>query len=127
MAVRGARRAAFVIDALGRAGDVGSCAHYDDPSYYTLAYEERADDIAFYVRLAREVEGPVLEYGVGNGRIALPIARAGADVWGIDLSAPMLADLKARLGKEPRDVQRRLRLAQGDMREVRLRKRFPLV
>ncbi|HYF47253.1 MAG TPA: class I SAM-dependent methyltransferase [Acidimicrobiales bacterium] len=40
--------------------------------------------------------GPVLEIGVGTGRIALPLADAGLDVVGIDLSRPMLDELRSK-------------------------------
>ena len=106
---------------------VGSRAHYDDAAYYTKTYRARTDDVAFYERVAREADGPVLEYGVGNGRIALALARAGVPVTGVDLSAPMLDDLRARLAAEPREVRDRVKLRRGDMRQVRLRRRFPLV
>ncbi|RYE92435.1 MAG: class I SAM-dependent methyltransferase [Myxococcales bacterium] len=106
---------------------VGAQAHYEDAAYYDKTYARRLDDVRFYEALAATTEGPILEYGVGNGRIALPMARAGADVTGVDWSAPMLADLRAKLAAEPREVQRRLRLVEGDMREVKLRRRFPLV
>ncbi|MCA9645708.1 MAG: class I SAM-dependent methyltransferase [Polyangiaceae bacterium] len=112
---------------LGHAGDFGALAHYADPAYYSKAYRTRREDVEFYVRLAERVGGPVLEYAVGNGRVALPMARAGLDVWGVDLSAPMLESLKERLGKEERDVQRRIQLARGDMRTWRTRRRFPLI
>jgi SAM-dependent methyltransferase len=107
--------------------DAGSRAHYEDPAYYTATYARRLDDVTFYVDLARETGGPVLEYGIGNGRIALPIARHGVDVVGVDWSRPMLADARVRLRREPEDVQRRVRLVHGDMRRVRLSGRFPLV
>jgi SAM-dependent methyltransferase len=64
---------------------------------------------------------------VGNGRIALPIARHGVEVVGIDHSAPMLTDLRARLAREPLEVRRRVSVVRGDMRRLRLRRRFPLV
>jgi SAM-dependent methyltransferase len=83
--------------------------------------------VAFYVSLAERIGGPVLEYGVGNGRIALPVARHGVDVVGVDHSAPMLADLRGRLAAEPLAVRRRVKMVRGDMRRVRLRRRFPLV
>src|SRR5262249_12254598 len=67
----------------------GSHAHYEDPTYYANTYAERVDDVAFYAALARSFGGPVLEYGVGNGRIALPIAREGVEVVGVDWSRPM--------------------------------------
>jgi SAM-dependent methyltransferase len=69
----------------------------------------------------------VLEYGVGNGRLALPAARAGARVTGVDHSRPMLDDFKQRLIHEPDPVRSRVTLRHGDMRRVRLRRRFSLV
>jgi SAM-dependent methyltransferase len=107
--------------------EAGSRAHYDDAAYYTKTYQKRTDDVAFYVALAKRRRGGVLEYGVGNGRIALPIARTGARVTGVDLSRPMLDDFETRLATEPLIVRRRVTLRCGDMRGVRLRKRFGLV
>jgi SAM-dependent methyltransferase len=69
----------------------------------------------------------VLEYGCGNGRIAIPTARAGTPIVGVDRSAPMLADLRARLGAEPPDVRGRVEVRRGDMRALRLGRRFALV
>jgi len=69
----------------------------------------------------------MLEYGVGNGRLALPAARAGALLTGIDHSRPMLDDFKRRLAAEPELVRRRVTLRRGDMRKVRLGRRFALV
>lgn len=69
----------------------------------------------------------MLEYGVGNGRIALAIARAGIEVVGVDLSKPMLGSLTERLEKESKSVRERVKLVMGDMRHVALRRKFPLV
>jgi SAM-dependent methyltransferase len=107
--------------------EAGSLAHYEDPAYYTSTYARRIDDVAFYVTLAERSGGPVLEYGVGNGRIALPVARHGVELVGVDHSAPMLRDLRDRLSREPAEVRERVRAVRGDMRRVRLRRRFPLV
>jgi SAM-dependent methyltransferase len=107
--------------------DVGATLHYDDPDYYDKAYGSRRDDVAYYLRLARLSGGPVLEYGIGTGRVALAIARAGVPVTGVDRSAPMLAALARRLAHEPPEVRRRVRVVPGDMRTTRLRRRFPLV
>lgn len=115
------------LEDVGRAGDLGATAHYEDPAYYSKAYRARLRDVDFYLRLAKASGGPVLEYGVGNGRIALPIARAGVSLVGIDLSRSMLDDLRARLAREPAPVRNRLELIEGDMREVRLERRFPLI
>jgi SAM-dependent methyltransferase len=112
---------------LGRAADAGAAAHYADPEYYDRAYRLRRDDIAYYVRMGRLAGGPVLEYGVGTGRIAVQLARAGIDVTGVDLSADMLGGLEAHLARENEAVRRRVRAVRGDMRTVRLKERFPLV
>jgi SAM-dependent methyltransferase len=107
--------------------EAGSLAHYEDAAYYTATYRRRIDDVAYYVTLAQNEGGPVLEYGVGNGRIALPMARHGVPVVGIDHSAPMLADLRARLADEPKSVRRLVQTRRGDMRQVQLGRRFALV
>src|SRR5215212_9508439 len=49
------------------------------------------EDVAFYVGLAVESGGPVVELGVGTGRIAIPTAAAGVRVIGVDSSPGMLA------------------------------------
>ena len=113
--------------------EAGSRAHYDDPAYYTKTYQKRADDVAFYLGLAekharkKRRAGSVLEYGAGNGRIALPTARAGFTVFGLDLSQPMLDDFAAKVAAEPLPVRRRTTLRRGDMRLARLGRRFDLV
>lgn len=106
--------------------EAGAKAHFEDPEYYAASYAKRKDDVAFYTRIAEKYDR-VLEYGIGSGRIALPIARTGASVVGIDQSAPMLADLRARLKRQPPEVQARVRARRGDMRSVRLGQKFPLV
>ena len=102
-------------------------AHYEDPAYYASTYADREEDVAYYVRLAKRIGGPVLEHGCGNGRITLPIARAGVRITGVDISAPMLADLRANLAKEDPAVRARVSLKRGDMRKARVSGRFPLV
>lgn len=105
----------------------GSSAHYENPAYYSHTYKSRAHDVAFYLSRALEGPGAVLEYGCGNGRITLPIARSGIDITGVDLSPPMLRDLRRALRLEDPSVQKRVKLRRGDMRAIRLERRFPLI
>lgn len=58
--------------------------------------------------------GPVLELGVGTGRVALPLAAAGVPVWGIDASTEMLAVLAAK------DQRGSVVALEADMAELRL-------
>lgn len=105
----------------------GALSHYVDVAAYQRRYATRAEDVAYYVRLSRKAGGEVLEYGCGNGRVTLALARAGVQVTGVDASRFMLDDLRGRLKREPVAIRKRVRLALGDMRSQRLRRRFRLV
>jgi len=83
------------------------------------------EDISFYVEEALASGGPVVELGVGTGRIAIPTAMAGVDVIGIDSSAGMLA-VCAERGRDA-GVESRLDLRLGDLRRPPVRERVPLV
>lgn len=79
--------------------------------------EHMTEDVAFYVDLAREAEGPIVELAVGNGRVAIPVAReTGRKVIGIDLSPAMLAQARERADAEEVDLE----LREGDMRDLEL-------
>lgn len=83
-------------------------------------------DIAFWTRMASAAKGPVLELGCGTGRVALPAARGGATIVGIDRSAPMLARARTRV-KRAR-LQSQVQLVRGDIRHLPFPDRaFPLV
>lgn len=82
------------------------------------------EDVAFYVGLAREADGPVVELAVGTGRVAIPIVeRIGRRVIGIDVSSEMLAI--AHRHATAAGVE--LELRQGDMREFSLEEPTDLV
>jgi SAM-dependent methyltransferase len=52
---------------------------------------DMTEDVPFYVELAREADGPIVELAVGTGRVAIHVARAtGRTVIGIDSSPAML-------------------------------------
>lgn len=73
-------------------------------------------DVAFWRTLAQRVKGPVLELGCGTGRLALPVARGGAEVVGIDRSEPMLARARQRVRRAR--LASRVRLVRGDIRHL---------
>jgi len=97
--------------------------------HYDAAYAAKQDlvDLPFYVDLAKKSGGPVLEIACGTGRVLLPIARQGISITGVDNSLPMLRVLKAHVKNEQPEIQRKLTLYEGDMRNFRLRKKYPLV
>ena len=83
---------------------------------YDPVYSYVTEDIPFYVEEARRAGGPVLELGCGTGRVAIPIADAGVDVVGVDLSEAMLA--VARRKAAQRTLAGSLTLVHGDMRDL---------
>lgn len=84
-------------------------------------------DTDFYRELALEAGGTVLELGCGTGRLLIPLARAGINVTGLDLSAAMLSVAAAEVAKEPDAVRRRITLVQGDMADFNLGRTFRFV
>ena len=83
------------------------------------------EDIDFYVAEARKAGGPVIELGVGTGRIAVPVAAAGVPVIGVDSSAGMLEICRRRA--EAAGVERLLDLRLGDLRDPPVDERVRLV
>src|SRR3954470_5876220 len=81
------------------------------------------EDVGFYLGEARRSGGPVVELGVGTGRIAVPIAADGIRVIGVDSSRGML-DVCARRAALA-GVELDLRV--GDLREPPVHERVPLV
>ena len=71
-------------------------------------------DVPFYKERAAETGGPVLEIGCGTGRLTIPLARAGHEVWAVDVSAAMLDQLRAKLAREAPEVRARVHVVRQD-------------
>jgi SAM-dependent methyltransferase len=83
------------------------------------------EDVAFYVAEARRAGGPVVELGVGTGRIAVPVAAEEIRVIGVDSSSAMLEVCRERA--ELAGVAELLDLRLGDLREPPVDERVALV
>jgi len=102
---------------------------FDEPQFYgdswASVYDERVgnQDPAQAVEFLAERagDGPVLELAIGTGRIALPLARRGVRVEGLDASAAMVERLRSKPGGEAIPV------LLGDMAQVPLTGPFTLV
>jgi len=85
---------------------------------YDLWYGEKPDTAAAVERLAslatQAPDMPVLELGIGTGRLALPLVARGIDVWGVDASSAMVAQLREKPSGEG------LSIAVGDMADLDL-------
>ncbi len=94
-------------------------------AYYDLIYADVKEDIPFYVALARETGGPVLELGCGSGRTLFPLAQAGFEVVGLDSSGAMLRKARERAAAEAWEGL--VRLIEGEMTRFDLGRCFPLI
>jgi ubiquinone/menaquinone biosynthesis C-methylase UbiE len=96
----------------------GFAVRYDEWS------AEMTDDVPFYVELAHEADGLVVELAIGNGRVAIPVAReTGRRVVGIDSSPTMLEQARARAAEAGVELD----LREGDMRELVLEEPAALI
>jgi SAM-dependent methyltransferase len=93
---------------------------FADPAFYD--WKDSSDTgVAFYAALAWETGGPVLEIACGTGRVAIPIARQGFAVTGLDVVPGMLELARSKSAGLP------LRWVEGDARSFDLGERFRLV
>jgi SAM-dependent methyltransferase len=114
---------------------------YRDGRHYDALNSDLVDDIAFYVEEARKAVGfvdshppaksagrvhtgnPVLELACGTGRLTIPIAQAGVEIFGLDLSRSMLE--RARAKAEQAGVE--ISFVEGDCRAFELPRKFALI
>jgi SAM-dependent methyltransferase len=94
-------------------------ARYDDVSWSMFDPALIAATVDLLEELAHG--GRVLEFAIGTGRIALPLAERGVEVVGIDNSEAMLAKLREKAGAE------RIEAQAGDMATTRMPGEFSLV
>jgi len=98
----------------------GYAAYGDHVAYvYDDVYGPDTTAVSCLAELAGR--GPVLELGVGTGRLALPLAACGLEVHGIDASEPMVERLRAKPGGDAIPV------TIGDFAEVGVEGAFSLV
>jgi SAM-dependent methyltransferase len=95
-----------------------------DSMYADKDYERECDVVEEAFR--RFADGPVksvLDLGAGTGNHALPLARRGYDVAGVDLSEEMVGIARQKADEAGLSID----LRQGDLRDVRLDRRFDAV
>ncbi len=101
----------------------GEPSPFDDGDFYDSLCQGLDYGIDFYVGLAREAKGPVLDIACGTGRVLLPVLQSGADADGLDLFPPMLETARRKataLGLSPA-------LHHADMADFTLPRRYALI
>ncbi len=94
---------------------------YTDPVLFDLENNHFDPDGSFYLNLAQQVGGQVLELGCGTGRITIPLAAQGIDITGLDVVPEMLDLARTKAAGLP------VNWVEGDVRNFHLRKQFNLI
>ena len=98
--------------------DEAAARGYDTPGSGMFAPEVLGPTVDRLVELA--AGGRALELAIGTGRVAVPLHEKGVPVAGIELSRPMIAELRAKVGADAIPV------VQGDMATSRVDGEFSL-
>jgi SAM-dependent methyltransferase len=105
----------------------GSYARYYDLLYQDKDYISEAQFIHKLIQNNAPDATTILELGCGTGNHALLLAEAGYRVYGVDLSAEMLQYANERCDRVSPELAARLKFSQGDLRQVRLDRKFDVV
>jgi SAM-dependent methyltransferase len=92
--------------------------------FYDLIYEKMRSgtDSDFFLTEIKKTNGKVLEIGAGTGRFFTRALREGADIYGIDVSQPMIDILKQKLDKKEHD-----RISVQNILDFQLEETFDLI
>lgn len=98
---------------------------YDDAWYYDLILGKYAAGpvLEFYLRQIARFGQPVLELACGTGRFTVPLAQAGLNIIGLDISGHMLDMAERKAAERGIDV----RFVQGDIRDFDLNQQFRFI
>jgi len=96
---------------------------YRDGRHFDLENRSFVEDIPFYLRQIRRYGQPVLELACGTGRITVPIAEAGYQVTGLDISPGMLSFARAKAAARGLEVE----WVQADCRTFDLGQRYAYI
>ena len=96
---------------------------YENAQFYDEEFKNRVHDIPFYRTRAVTSGGPVLEIACGSGRLTIPIAQAGIDIVGVDVSAHMIEQARHWSIEAGLNIEWHVQ----DVRVLKLDRRFRLI
>lgn len=107
-------------------------AIYERPWDYDLEHEGDEEDVRFYVGLVERLRPRrILELACGSGRVTIPLAKAAAliaaDIVGLEIAEPMLAEAERKRAALDDRVRERVTLVRGDLREWTSAEPFDLI
>ncbi len=84
-------------------------------------------DIPFYLDRVSSLKGDILELACGTGRLTIPLAEVGHDIWGLEFSETMIRQFRQKLSEMPQETAERIHLSHGDMSKLALNRHFPMI
>ena len=99
----------------------------DEARRFAAEHSHYSEDLPFWRAHAARLGSPVLDLGAATGRVAIALARDGHEVWALDRSAAMLAELGRLLASEDAAVAARVHPVRGELQDLSLDRRFRLV
>jgi SAM-dependent methyltransferase len=108
---------------LRRPKEESTSTFYDEPDLYDALLPASAAQLNYYLNVARDSTGPILELACGSGQLTVPVAANGLPTMGLDQSSQMLAAARRRAAASGTQVQ----LVESDMRDFDLGQRFSLI
>ena len=106
---------------------MGETPLYDWAEVYDDYASGLPGDVEFYVSEAARTDGELLELGCGTGRILIPLAEAGNQITGLDVTPAMLTICREKVERLSDEVRARVKLIEGNMCDFDLGKTFALI
>lgn len=99
----------------------------DEARRFTAEHAHYTEDLPFWRDAAARLGSPVLDLGAAAGRVAIPLARDGHEVWAVDRSPQMLAQIRRLLADEAPEVAARVHTVAGELQSFGLDRTFRLI
>lgn len=96
--------------------------------FYDVAYNERIDDIQFYLKIARKYgKDGVLEMGCGTGRVFIEIAKEEISIDGIDPNKHRVDICKNKIEKLPVSIRKNVSVFVSTIQDYKTDKKYSLI
>lgn len=95
--------------------------------FYIHLLENTDLEAEFYIKQGMTCGQKVFEIACGTGRIGIPMAKAGFDITGVDISGDMLNGYRKNLEKEKAKVRKNVHLYQGDISNFKIDEKYDLI
>jgi len=99
----------------------------DEATRFAAEHAHYTEDLAYWRSAGARLGSPVLDLGAAAGRVAIPLARDGLEVWAVDRSPDMLAQIRVELAGEAPAVDARVHTVVGELQSFSLDPSFRLI